>query len=905
MTAFAAVSQQQGVSEVIQESYLATRGRKSKSWENSVTSTSNQEALFLVLEALSQSGHDVLGIQYRTLFVDTSTRLSPWLLISTLSPLATCILGILECAVTPSLHTALQVYNIVAKIIRRTELDYRATLERFSFRLLPSSCTPQTEPPDIHHRHDPTIRNCIEMNSIQVHLQIRLGIILFQVRFIQATIILNILHLLPRRKVALEKFAAMVRNQSVITAVVSAVMNAIMILSPNDEVQTRLLVLVNGDLMFHRTMGNILVRKHGIQPPNGLLSDTPEQSSELRSEGPDHAELAHSYQHPLQTCETVASITFEAENINSDESTTFIVAAVDALHHIKKNTTGIVSLMSSYGINGEDFTVLAGFNEDLIVRGVGHLQQIYLTMLVDFSMDPALQEGLGKIFSPYPGVIQMPSNSLQTSVFQDNGEEWDFDDLVLTKLQEFSESKVVNSDASTGLISVQGTTLAHTSQQYSCGLGDSSSSQSQNGGQENAGGSGGRDGNQDNSKGSGSGDHPEHLDGDGSSPEPDRAPSKKKEIEPVARFLVEAKILRRATDPYPFQTLTVQGILATTHDDAETSHVHFKQLRSQNIQSKAGLATSAYQQYLAHLVIDSGCGESAYVMNGSPRYTRASESKKMTTSQETGRIAQITGAFKGILAVPTMELSGSASVSTKGTLTSESMKRTSCIIQKDFCGRIWWSFAVDDEYEQQHGLDIPQENLPCVDFRLCPDLPATLSDTIQVEVASYWKLPSPTRSWSVFKPELPELSFQNLCLVVAMQLPSNLKRSLGCHATLQKIPGRPEKLISYRVSPELSATARMQHIQLTESFGVEGPEVPALLDKITRHEFIAQDLIAGPLPSSSSTITNTQSHPGNVESSSIQAGPSTFASAMPVVASESSSAPSISAWKGKGKELAV
>ncbi|KAJ7573952.1 hypothetical protein C8J56DRAFT_980907 [Mycena floridula] len=597
--------------------------------------------------------------------------------------------------------------------------------------------------------------------------------------------------------------------------------------------------------------------------------------------------------------EPTVTMMFKSENISSEESATFVVAAVDALHHINKNMSTITSLMFLHGINNEDFTVRAGFNEDLIIRDVGHLQQIYLLMFMDLNVDPALQEGLGKIFSPYPGVIQMPSNSLQTPVFQDNGEEWDFDDLVLAKLQEFNESKVVNSDASSGLISIQGTNLAHTSQQYSGGLGDSSSSQSQNNGQENGGGSGDRDGN----KGSGKDHHQEQLGGDRSSPEPNSSPSKKKESQPVARFLVEAKILRRSTDPYPFQTLTVQGILVTTHDDVETSHVHFRQLRSQSIQSKAGLATSAYQQYLAHLVIDSGCGRNAYVMNGSPKYTRASESRKMTTSQETGRIGQITGAVKGILAVPmTMELSGSASVSTKGTLTSESMKRTSCIIQKDFWGRIWWSFEVDDEYEQQHGLDITAENLPHVDFRLCPDLPVTLPDTVQVEVASYWKLPSPTKSWqSIFKPEQPELSFQNLCLVVAMQLPSNLKRSLSCDATLQKIPGRPEKPISYQVSPELSATARMQHIRLTEGFQDEGPEVPTLLDKITRHEFIAQGLIARPLPSLSSTTTNTQNHSGNIEPSFIQAGPSTLVSAIPAITSETSSA-----WlKGKEKELVV
>ncbi|KAJ7573949.1 hypothetical protein C8J56DRAFT_980899 [Mycena floridula] len=52
----------------------------------------------------------------------------------------------------------------------------------------------------------------------------------------------------------------------------------------------------------------------------------------------------------------------------------FIVAAVDALHHINKNMSTITSLMSLHGINNEDFTVRAGFNEDLIIRDIGHLQ---------------------------------------------------------------------------------------------------------------------------------------------------------------------------------------------------------------------------------------------------------------------------------------------------------------------------------------------------------------------------------------------------------------------------------------------------------------------------------------------------------------------------------------------------
>ncbi|KAJ7573948.1 hypothetical protein C8J56DRAFT_1033486 [Mycena floridula] len=510
-------------------------------------------------------------------------------------------------------------------------------------------------------------------------------------------------------------------------------------------------------------------------------------------------------------------------------------------------------------------------------------QQIYLLMFMDLDVDSALREGLGKIFSPYLGVIKMPSNSLQTPVFQDNGEEWDFDDLVVAKLQRFNKSKIVNSDASNSCM-IQGSGLAHTPQQgsYTGSLSAGSSSQSQNNGQENAGSGGGGDGNRGNSKGTGDGGHGEGSH-DGSSPEPDSDPSNKKESRPIAHFLVEARILRQPSDPYPFQTSTVQGILTTTHDDPQTSHVHFQQLRSQTIQSNAGLTTSAYQQYLTHVVIDSGCEKSAYVINGSPKYTRASDSKKLTTSQETGRVGQVTGAVKGILALPTtMEVTGSASVSTKRTLTSESMKRTSCIIQKDFWGRIWWLFEVDDEYEQQHGLDIiTVENLPCVDFRLHPDLTVTLPDTSQVEVASYWKLPCPTKSWrSIFKPEQPELSFQNLCLVVAMQLPSNLTRSLSCDATLQKIPGRPGQPISHQVSPELGATARIQHIRLGESFQVEGLAIPALLDKITQHEYVAQGPISGPLPPSSSAVSDTQSHPGVAESSTLA---SPAASSVPVM----------------------
>ncbi|KAJ7575342.1 hypothetical protein C8J56DRAFT_1032569 [Mycena floridula] len=537
---------------------------------------------------------------------------------------------------------------------------------------------------------------------------------------------------------------------------------------------------------------------HGSKSPKGIARD-------LFSDGHDNIQTVL-YQDDLQ------------------QTDTFILAAIDALTHIDVNIQQIQSLLVSHGLDKDEFTLRAGFNKALLVQGVGHLQQIFVLVSVDLTVSLTLQEDLGKIFSPYPGLIQMPSHSLFTPVFRDNGNKWEFDDLVLAKLQRFNEGRIHNSDASKSCLALipSGISLAQTSQQDSnVSLDGSSDSRSRCNDQNNVSGGNGMV----------------------------MATVKTKERatlmgqEEVAMDKTPVVLLYQMSDSHPFQTLAIQGRLITTHHDLETSHVQFLELKSQNLESNAQKASSAYQQYLSHITIDSQCGNDAYTMNRKPRYTPAASAEvKETTSKEISRVGQFTAAVKSLLGVPSLEFTGSTSMTLKTSLASERLKKGSRITQRDFGGHISWLFAVDDEHEKQYGLEITEENLPSVDFRLLPDVhnPVTLPATARTEVASYWQLPFPLKSQS----EAPHLCFQNLCLVVALQLPSNLTQSLSYRATLQKSPGS-EKPINSKVSPELSAIPRLQQI-------VHGKlQVLALLDKLAGHEFDAQGLVEGPVPSTS------------------------------------------------------
>jgi Ankyrin repeats (3 copies) len=111
----------------------------------------------------------------------------------------------------------------------------------------------------------------------------------------------------------------------------------------------------------------------------------------------------------------------------------FLLGAKGALKHMKEKDVEIKATFSYWEISEFDYSIHAGFNESLINLGVGYLQEIHVFTSVEIPADSPLVIKLGKLFSPYPGIIFAQASSLQTPVFKDNGTTWDFDELVLSQ----------------------------------------------------------------------------------------------------------------------------------------------------------------------------------------------------------------------------------------------------------------------------------------------------------------------------------------------------------------------------------------------------------------------------------------------------------------------------------------
>ncbi|KAF8989180.1 hypothetical protein BDQ17DRAFT_1547643 [Cyathus striatus] len=112
--------------------------------------------------------------------------------------------------------------------------------------------------------------------------------------------------------------------------------------------------------------------------------------------------------------------------------------AEGAIEHAKKQENKIRSIFAGLGIGSECYTISAGFNELLIREGGACLEEIHIYIgssaqiyfkSVYFSDFLA---SLGKIISPFPGSVYVGDDKpVPTPVFNDEGDKWNFDDMVM------------------------------------------------------------------------------------------------------------------------------------------------------------------------------------------------------------------------------------------------------------------------------------------------------------------------------------------------------------------------------------------------------------------------------------------------------------------------------------------
>jgi len=119
-----------------------------------------------------------------------------------------------------------------------------------------------------------------------------------------------------------------------------------------------------------------------------------------------------------------------------------LIAAEGALKHISdlEKKTKIKAAFLNQNILESQYAVLAGFNEALIQSEFGYMEEIHVFCCVEIpdSLLPILLPELGKVFTPYPGIIFMPLSEYETPVFKDDGTIWDYHDLSLHRAERHS-----------------------------------------------------------------------------------------------------------------------------------------------------------------------------------------------------------------------------------------------------------------------------------------------------------------------------------------------------------------------------------------------------------------------------------------------------------------------------------
>jgi len=152
-------------------------------------------------------------------------------------------------------------------------------------------------------------------------------------------------------------------------------------------------------------------------------------------------------------------------------------------------------------------------------------------------------------------------------------------------------------------------------------------------------------------------------------------------------------------------------------------------------------------------------------------------------------------------------LTGSGTRTSENSAGSEKKRYASRITQQTKYGVVFWGFHVDDPYNQEGGVNMPDANLPAVSFEFLgdSDIAAPPPEFIDVEISSCWSLLPKAGNENNWLPDFVSrlsqtASYSNLCQMVALSIPSNLPKQADYRATLNVYP-RQNKLnnTSYRV----------------------------------------------------------------------------------------------------------
>ncbi|KIK05360.1 hypothetical protein K443DRAFT_641099 [Laccaria amethystina LaAM-08-1] len=475
-----------------------------------------------------------------------------------------------------------------------------------------------------------------------------------------------------------------------------------------------------------------------------------------------------------------------------------VLAAKTALQHLQCCEAEIKAALSLSGISQMDYILLAGFNESVIHSGIGYLEEIHVILKSEFPSNGDLLSSLGRIFSPFPGMIftTSPPYSFQTPVINSEGEASEWDEVVFTQAHTYTTLQMGHTMKEMELTSASiypNEGKVPSGSGSGGGGGDANERKSK----ENIPlrkrlGSNSQKGSGTDSEGDDNDDEGDDDDEGGDSDESDSKGSSDANL-PEISFDIQTEIYPNdealdesessQSEPSKFyQVLQLEGSITVQTKPPQlkpwqlaSSHVEFKQFRLQSIK---------YPYYhLACFKVEINTREILTKFQDiKPAFTRAGDSESKVVEGNKQTLAGNIGSTFGMNGLkPTVIASISGTKGKESSSTKEVKVYDSGIIRKTYKGTISWNFTVDDSNQQQHGLDLHDlGSLPCASCIFvgssddAPPPPAP--DLYGVEVMSCWSL-IPSKSTSVkFQLVKPPTPYSNVCQIMKLDLPSQLSK---------------------------------------------------------------------------------------------------------------------------------
>ena len=136
----------------------------------------------------------------------------------------------------------------------------------------------------------------------------------------------------------------------------------------------------------------------------------------------------------LEMADTTPPVAIHAQPfLASPQCSVTVLVASDAKHHLQLNVHALERVLTDFGVQRDLWMSQVGFDEQLLCGGGGYVQEVLITILEDLEIEDnhSMIQKIGKILSPFPGVIRMPRSFFRTPVFKRDGTVWEtYDDFV-------------------------------------------------------------------------------------------------------------------------------------------------------------------------------------------------------------------------------------------------------------------------------------------------------------------------------------------------------------------------------------------------------------------------------------------------------------------------------------------